>query len=73
MYHDQVLPVLKALSFGSAINVTLGIPIVRTSVDHGVAFDKVGTPDINHQSLYHALDTAKSMANSYEKTKSNQS
>ena len=37
MYHDQVLPVLKALSFGNSINITLGVPIIRTSVDHGVA------------------------------------
>ena len=39
MYHDQGLPVLKALSFGGGVNVTLGLPYVRTSVDHGTALD----------------------------------
>ena len=43
MYHDQVLPALKALSFGNSINITLGVPIIRTSVDHGVALDIAGT------------------------------
>ena len=43
MYHDQVLPVLKYASFGKAVNVTLGLPIVRTSVDHGTALDIAGT------------------------------
>ncbi len=43
MYHDQGLPVLKALGFGSAVNVTLGLPFVRTSVDHGTALDLAGT------------------------------
>ena len=42
MYHDQGLPVLKAQGFGQAVNVTLGLPIVRTSVDHGTAFDLAG-------------------------------
>ena len=43
MYHDQGLPVLKHASFGHAVNVTLGLPIVRTSVDHGTALDLAGT------------------------------
>ena len=73
IFHDQLLPLFKHANPHLSTNVTMGLKIIRTSVDHGVAFDKVGTPDINHQSLYHALDTAKSMANSYEKTKSNQS
>ena len=47
MYHDQVLPVLKALSFGNSINITLGVPIIRTSVDHGVALDIAGTNKSN--------------------------
>ena len=42
MYHDQALPVLKAMSFGEAINITLGTSIVRTSVDHGTALDVAG-------------------------------
>ena len=42
MFHDQALPVLKALSFGEAINTTLGIPIIRTSVDHGTALEFAG-------------------------------
>ncbi len=43
MYHDQGLPVLKYASFGSAVNVTLGLPLIRTSVDHGTALDLAGT------------------------------
>ena len=43
MYHDQGLPVLKHASFGAAVNVTLGLPIVRTSVDHGTALDLAGS------------------------------
>ena len=70
IFHDQLLPLFKYAKPHLTTNVTMGLKIIRTSVDHGVAFDKVGTPDINHQSLYHALDTAKSMATSYEKTKS---
>ena len=59
MYHDQALPVLKALSFGEGINITLGVPIIRTSVDHGVALDIAGTGKSNYSSLKNALDTAK--------------
>jgi 4-hydroxythreonine-4-phosphate dehydrogenase len=59
MYHDQVLPVLKALSFGSAVNVTLGIPIVRTSVDHGVALDMAGSGKSDTDSLKEAIKIAK--------------
>ena len=51
MYHDQGLPVLKALSFGSTVNVTLGLPIVRTSVDHGTALDRAGTGAADPASL----------------------
>ena len=58
MYHDQVLPVLKALSFGNSINITLGIPIIRTSVDHGVALDIAGTSKSNTSSLDLAIKTA---------------
>ena len=59
MYHDQVLPVLKALSFGSAVNVTLGIPIIRTSVDHGVALDMAGSGKSDTASLKEAIKIAK--------------
>lgn len=58
MYHDQGLPVLKALGFGDSINITLGLPIIRTSVDHGTALELAGTGNINTQSFMHALDTA---------------
>jgi 4-hydroxythreonine-4-phosphate dehydrogenase len=59
MYHDQVLPVIKALSFGNAINITLGVPITRTSVDHGVALDIAGTGKSDPSSLKEAIKTAK--------------
>ena len=55
MYHDQGLPVLKALSFGDSINITLGVPIVRTSVDHGVALDIAGKGIANNSSLKNAF------------------
>ena len=58
MYHDQGLPVLKYKGFGAAVNVTLGLPIVRTSVDHGTALDLAGTGRIDCGSLRVALDTA---------------
>ena len=58
MYHDQGLPVLKALSFGEIVNVTLGLPIVRTSVDHGTALDLAGTGAASAGSLRAALELA---------------
>jgi len=58
MYHDQGLPVLKAEGFGHAVNVTLGLPIVRTSVDHGTALDIAGTGRADASSLAAAIDTA---------------
>ena len=61
MYHDQGLPVLKYKGFGQAVNVTLGLPIVRTSVDHGTALDLAGTGNIDPGSLYTAIDTALQM------------
>ena len=61
MYHDQVLPVLKALSFGNSINITLGVPIIRTSVDHGVALDIAGTNRSDTSSLELAIKTAKKL------------
>lgn len=62
MYHDQGLPVLKYKGFGRAVNITLGLPIVRTSVDHGTALDLAGTGNIDTGSLKTALDTAWQMA-----------
>ncbi|MGA6099650.1 4-hydroxythreonine-4-phosphate dehydrogenase PdxA [Stutzerimonas marianensis] len=62
MYHDQGLPVLKYKGFGAAVNVTLGLPIVRTSVDHGTALDLAGTGRIDTGSLQVALETAYQMA-----------
>ncbi|NCV99601.1 MAG: 4-hydroxythreonine-4-phosphate dehydrogenase PdxA, partial [Proteobacteria bacterium] len=59
MYHDQVLPVIKALSFGSTTNVTLGVPIIRTSVDHGVALDIAGAAESDTSSLKEAIKIAK--------------
>jgi 4-hydroxythreonine-4-phosphate dehydrogenase len=62
MYHDQGLPVLKHASFGEGVNITLGLPIVRTSVDHGTALDLAGTGRIDSGSLGVALATAREMA-----------
>lgn len=62
MYHDQGLPVLKYKGFGAAVNVTLGMPIIRTSVDHGTALDLAGTGRIDTGSLKVALHTAYHMA-----------
>ncbi|WP_027330285.1 4-hydroxythreonine-4-phosphate dehydrogenase PdxA [Marinimicrobium agarilyticum] len=62
MYHDQGLPVLKFKGFGRAVNVTLGLPIIRTSVDHGTALDLAGTGRIDVGSLQTALDYARQMA-----------
>jgi len=58
MYHDQGLPVLKHSGFGNAINTTLGLPIIRTSVDHGTALDKAGRKNIDSGSLNAAINTA---------------
>ncbi len=63
MYHDQGLPVLKYAGFGEAINVTLGLPIVRTSVDHGTALDLAGTGKADDGSLRAALSLAIELAN----------
>lgn len=62
MYHDQGLPVLKHAGFGKAANITLGMPIVRTSVDHGTALDLAGTGQANEGSLWTALGYAALMA-----------
>jgi 4-hydroxythreonine-4-phosphate dehydrogenase len=58
MYHDQGLPVLKHLGFGTAVNVTLGLPLIRTSVDHGTALELAGTDRADLGSLRAAVRTA---------------
>ncbi len=62
MYHDQGLPVLKRAGFGQAVNVTLGLPIVRTSVDHGTALEIAGTGQADGGSLQAAIDLAAELA-----------
>jgi 4-hydroxythreonine-4-phosphate dehydrogenase len=62
MYHDQGLPVLKYSGFGRAINITLGLPIIRTSVDHGTALDLAGTGKADWHSLEQALNIACQMS-----------
>jgi len=62
MYHDQGLPVLKHAGFGRAVNITLGLPVVRTSVDHGTALDLAGSGRADCGSLRVALETAVDMA-----------
>jgi len=62
MYHDQGLPVLKSQGFGEAANITLGLPIIRTSVDHGTAFDLAGSGKADTGSLLTALTVAREMA-----------
>lgn len=62
MYHDQGLPVLKHVGFGHAVNVTLGLPFVRSSVDHGTAFDLAGTGRADSGSLNAAINLARGMS-----------
>jgi 4-hydroxythreonine-4-phosphate dehydrogenase len=62
MFHDQVLGPIKALAFERAVNVTLGLPFVRTSPDHGTAFDLAGTGRANPSSLLAALRLARRLA-----------
>jgi 4-hydroxythreonine-4-phosphate dehydrogenase len=62
MYHDQGLPVLKYASFGRGVNITLGLPFIRTSVDHGTALDLAGTGRADHTSLAEALKLASDLA-----------
>ena len=64
MYHDQGLPVLKYASFGGGVNVTLGLPIIRTSVDHGTALELAGTGKAEIGSLYAAIELAISLGTS---------
>ena len=62
MYHDQGLPVLKHMGFGRAVNITLGLPFIRTSVDHGTALDIAGKGRADSGSLHEAVLTAAGMA-----------
>ncbi len=67
MFHDQGLTALKYATFGHGINVTLGLPIIRTSVDHGTALALAGTGKADHGSLFEAIDEAARMACTREK------
>lgn len=62
MYHDQGLPVLKHMGFGNAVNITLGLPFIRTSVDHGTALDLAGTGKADVRSFEYAIEVALQMA-----------
>ena len=62
MYHDQGLPVLKYKGFGNAVNITLGLPIIRTSVDHGTALDLAGSGKAETGSMHAAIISAREMA-----------
>lgn len=63
MYHDQGLPVLKFKGFGNSVNITLGLPFIRTSVDHGTALELAGTGSANTGSLWTALSYANDLVN----------
>ncbi|MBA6232580.1 4-hydroxythreonine-4-phosphate dehydrogenase PdxA [Colwellia sp. MB3u-28] len=63
MYHDQGLPVLKYKGFGSSVNITLGLPFIRTSVDHGTALELAGTNLADSGSIIEAINTAIKLAN----------
>ena len=63
MFHDQALPVIKSLGFGDIVNTTLGLPIVRTSVDHGTALDIAGTNKANPESLIAAINASIDIVN----------
>ncbi len=67
MYHDQGLPVIKSNSFGECVNITLGLPIIRTSVDHGTALELAGTKQANPNSLKCAIEYAERMSKNNEK------
>jgi 4-hydroxythreonine-4-phosphate dehydrogenase len=69
MYHDQGLPVLKYASFGAGVNVTLGLPIIRTSVDHGTALDLAGTGRAESGSLIEAIRLAARLAAGHRRTR----
>ena len=62
MYHDQALIPLKLLDFGQAVNVSMGLPLIRTSPDHGTAYDLAGSGKADHGSMTEALIMAAAMA-----------
>ena len=68
MYHDQGLPVLKFHGFGRAANITLGLPVIRTSVDHGTALTLAGTGSADAGSLLTAIEVAAQMARAQSDT-----
>ena len=68
MYHDQGLPTLKHIGFGNAVNTTLGLPIIRTSVDHGTAIDLAGTGKSDAGSLVAAVNLAREQVNAMQST-----
>jgi len=63
MYHDQGLPVIKFNNFKETVNITLGLPITRVSVDHGTGMDLVGTGKIDISSFVESIKIAKKIAN----------
>lgn len=71
MYHDQGLPVLKYKGFGNAVNITLGLPFIRTSVDHGTALELAGTGKGDTGSLEAAISSAEKMVSALSKTDDN--
>ncbi|OUS09834.1 4-hydroxythreonine-4-phosphate dehydrogenase PdxA [Gammaproteobacteria bacterium 54_18_T64] len=68
MYHDQGLPVLKYQGFGKAVNITLGLPFIRTSVDHGTALELAGSGNASTGSLRYAIDCAAQLAGAHLST-----
>jgi len=58
MFHDQGLPVIKTLGFGNIVNITLGLPFIRTSVDHGTAYDMAGRDQVDESSMLEAANLA---------------
>ena len=68
MYHDQGLPVIKSLNFGEITNITLGLPIIRTSVDHGTALDLAGTGKTIYKSFERAVHVASELARNHNES-----
>ena len=66
MYHDQGLPVIKFKGFGETVNITLGLPIIRTSVDHGTALSLAGTGKAEVKSFLQAIQSASELSQSYQ-------
>lgn len=69
MYHDQGLPVLKYAGFGQSVNITLGLPLIRTSVDHGTALERAGSGEISTGSARYALQVAVEMSRAVASSK----